>query len=65
MLILDIVTMLIKCSIIKGSTGLRTVCTYAIWSEHKKYINVAHRTLHIIEIKVKQLQSHHAPVNPC
>ena len=44
---------------------MRTVRTYAIWSEHKKYIKVAHRILYIIEIKVKQLQSHHAPLNPC
>jgi hypothetical protein len=65
MLILDIVAMLIKCSIIKGSTGWEQYAHMQFGVNTKKYIKFAHRILHIIEIKVKQVQSHHAPLNPC
>lgn len=51
----------VTCSIIDGSTGRKLHIHSHTQSEHKRYINDAHRILQSTEINIKQLESQCTP----
>jgi len=55
--VFGVVVMLITCLIINGSTGCK-LHTQTIRSEHKQYINFAHRVLKLVEIEGKRAAMH-------
>jgi hypothetical protein len=59
--VFDVVAMLVMCSIINDCTEWKLYTHKQC--EHKKYINFAHRTLHIIETIVKQVQAKYMPLH--